>query len=141
MNQTYDLSRFEKAHRKNYARALREIKNGRKTTHWMWYIFPQIKGLGFSSTAQFYSIQSLDEAIAFLNDPYLGGNLKEISSALLELPTNNATQVFGFPDDLKLKSSMTLFKYASNGPSVFDKVLDKYYGGTIDVQTKNILGL
>jgi len=141
MSRTYDLSRFENAHRKDYSRALREIKNGRKTTHWMWYIFPQIHGLGFSSTAQFYAIKNLDEAVAFLNDPYLGGNLIEISNALLTLDTNNATQVFGFPDDLKLKSSMTLFKYASNGPCVFDKVLDKYYNGTIDIQTKNILGL
>lgn len=141
MKNTYDLSRFEKMHRRDYSRALKEIKNGRKTTHWMWYIFPQVKGLGFSSTAQFYSIQSLEEAIAFLNDPYLGGNLIEISTALLALNTNNATQVFGFPDDLKLKSSMTLFKLASNGPSVFDQVLEKYYGGTIDYQTKQILGL
>lgn len=141
MKQTYDLSRFEKAHRSDYARALREIKNGRKTSHWMWYIFPQIKGLGFSSTAQFYSIRSLEEAIAFLNDPYLGRNLIEISTALLALETNNATKVFGFPDDLKLKSCMTLFKFASNGPSVFDQVLEKYYNGTIDEQTKNILGL
>ena len=141
MTQTYDLSRFEKAHRRDYARALREIKNGRKMSHWMWYIFPQIHGLGFSSTAQFYAIRSLDEAIAFLNDPYLGSNLTEISTALLDLQTNNATQVFGFPDDLKLKSSMTLFKFAANGPCVFDEVLEKYYDGTIDYQTKQILGL
>ena len=107
----------------------------------MWYIFPQIHGLGFSSTAQFYAISSLEEAIAFLNHPYLGRNLIEISTALLELETNNATKVFGFPDDLKLKSSMTLFKFASNGPCVFDEVLAKYYGGTIDQQTKQILGL
>ena len=107
MARTYDLSRFETAHRKDYAKALREVKNGRKTSHWMWYIFPQIHGLGFSSTAQFYAIDSLEEAVAFLNDPYLGGNLIEISTALLALETNSATKVFGFPDDLKLKSSMT----------------------------------
>ena len=107
----------------------------------MWYIFPQVQGLGFSSTAYFYGIRDLDEAKAFLRDPYLGGNLIEISTALLSLDTNNPTQVFGYPDDLKLKSCMTLFKFASDEPSVFDKVLDKYYNGTIDYQTKQILGL
>ena len=141
MIQAYDLSRFENAHRRDYSKALREIKNGRKTSHWMWYIFPQIHGLGFSSTAQFYAIRSLDEAKAFLNDPYLGGNLTEISKALLTLETNNATKIFGFPDDLKLKSSMTLFKFAADDSSLFDAVLDKYYEGQIDHQTKQILGL
>lgn len=141
MVRTYDLSRFESAHHRDYNKALGEIKNGRKTSHWMWYIFPQIHGLGFSSTAQFYAIRSLEEAVAFLDDPYLGGNLIEISTALLALETNNPTKVFGFPDDLKLKSSMTLFKFASHGPSVFDAVLEKYYNGTIDLQTKQILGL
>ena len=141
MIQAHDLSRFENAHRRDYSKALREIKNSRKTSHWMWYIFPQIHGLGFSSTAQFYAIRSLDEAKAFLNDPYLGGNLTEISKALLTLETNNATKIFGFPDDLKLKSSMTLFKFAADDSSLFDAVLDKYYEGQIDHQTKQILGL
>jgi len=141
MPHSYDLSRFTNAHHNDYDRALREIKNGRKRSHWMWYIFPQVQGLGFSSTAYFYGIRDLDEAKAFLRDPYLGGNLIEISTALLSLDTNNPTQVFGYPDDLKLKSCMTLFKFASDEPSVFDKVLDKYYNGTIDYQTKQILGL
>lgn len=140
MNGTYDLSRFENAHRRDYAKALREVKNGRKTSHWMWYIFPQIHGLGFSSTAQFYAIRDLDEAKAFLADPYLGGNLIEISTALLSLDTNNPTKVFGYPDDLKLKSSMTLFKFASDDSSLFDAVLEKYYNGTIDDLTQQILG-
>lgn len=141
MSKQYDLSRFTNAHHNDYEQALREIKNGRKRSHWMWYIFPQIQGLGFSSTAHFYGIRNLDEAIAFLNDPYLGGNLIEISTALLALDTNNPTQVFGYPDNLKLRSSMTLFKYAAGSPCVFERVLDKYYNGQDDDATKRILGL
>ena len=141
MSKQFDLSRFTNAHRNDYKQALREIKNGRKRSHWMWYIFPQVQGLGFSSTAHFYGIRNLDEAIAFLNDPYLGGNLIEISTALLALDTNNATQIFGYPDDLKLRSSMTLFKYAAGSPCVFERVLDKYYNGQDDDATKRILGL
>lgn len=141
MDISYDLSRFTGAHRRDYSTALREIQAGRKRSHWMWYIFPQVRGLGFSSTAQFYAISDLGEAKAFLNDPYLGHNLREISSALLELETNDASLVFGFPDDMKLRSSMTLFSLASDGDAVFDAVLQKFYNGSADERTREILGL
>lgn len=134
-----DLSRFIQAHKESYNTALREIRNGRKDTHWMWYIFPQIHGLGRSSLSEYYAIQSLDEARAFLQDPYLGGNLTEISHALLALDEDNPTAVFGWPDDVKLRSCMTLFASISEDGSVFHQVLDKYYGGRMDTRTLDIL--
>lgn len=124
-----------------YQTALKEIQSGHKYSHWMWYIFPQIHGLGRSSTSQYYAIQSLDEARAFLEDPYLGKNLLEISQALLNLDTNNATEVFGRPDDMKIRSSMTLFSLVADADPVFQKVLDKYFGGRKDGRTLRILGL
>lgn len=105
----------------------------------MWYIFPQIYGLGDSSMARRYAIMSLDEARAFLSDPYLGGNLHEISAALLALETNDPGEVFDWPDDLKLRSCMTLFALAAGGDSVFQRVLDKYFGGAQDQKTLEIL--
>ena len=134
-----DISRFVEKHKDSYQTALQEIKNGRKISHWMWYIFPQIHGLGRSYTAQLYSIQSLEVAKAFLEDDYLGKNLVEISEVLLTLNTNNATEVFGFPDDMKLKSCMTLFAVVAGEDSVFKKVLDKYFGGQKDKLTIEIL--
>ena len=109
-----DLSRFLKAQERDYAQALREIQSGRKRSHWMWYIFPQIQGLGFSSTAQFYAIENLQEAKDYLAHPVLGARLKEISSALLQLDGLTASEIFGYPDDLKLRSSMTLFALAEH---------------------------
>ena len=140
--ETYvDLSRYFEAHKQSYQNALKEIKNGHKYSHWMWFIFPQIHGLGRSSTSQYYAIKSLDEATAFLQDPYLGGNLLEICHALLVLDTNNATEVFGKPDDRKLKSSMTLFSLVPNASPVFQNVLDKFFDGKRDQRTLGILGL
>lgn len=136
-----DISRFVEAQKRSYQSALAEIKNGRKLSHWMWYIFPQIRGLGRSSTSQYYAIQSLDEATEFLRAPYLGGNLLEICQALTALKTNNATEVFGKPDDVKLKSSMTLFSLVPNANPVFQNVLDKYYDGKLDRRTLKILGM
>lgn len=141
MENSFDLSRFTKAHRYSYQTALSEIKNGRKTSHWMWYIFPQMRGLGRSDTSRYYAIQSLDEAKAFLKDPYLGKNLLEISNTLLALDTNNATEVFGKPDDWKLKSCMTLFSIISEDGSVFHKVLDKFFYGKPDKRTLKILNI
>lgn len=141
MEKNYDLSRFASAQQRDYAIALREIQGGRKRSHWMWYIFPQLKGLGMSCTAQLYGIEGLGEARAFLADPYLGGNLREICAALLELDTNDASYVFGYPDDLKLRSSMTLFKLASDGDTVFGEVLQKFYSGREDQRTRELLGL
>ena len=135
----YDLSRYVTAQQRDYQSALTEIKNGKKVSHWMWYIFPQIRGLGKSSTSQFYAIQSLNEARAFLEHPYLGHNIIEISEALLSLDTSDAYEVFGKPDNMKLKSSMTLFARASEDDQVFLNVLDKYFKGKRDFRTLKIL--
>ena len=137
----FDIFRFIEAHRRSYQSALTEIRSDRKISHWMWYIFPQVRGLGYSSTSQYYAIQSLDEAAAFLQDPYLGRNLREICHVLLSLGTNNATEVFGKPDDRKLKSSMTLFSLVEGADNVFQDVLNKYYDGKRDYRTLKILGL
>lgn len=137
----YEISRFTKAHQSDYHRALSEIKNGKKESHWMWYIFPQIKGLGRSSMSEYYGIQDLDEAKAYLADPILGKHLIEICNALLSLDTNDATEVMGRPDDRKLKSSMTLFDTATESLDVFQMVLDKYYHGKKDDRTLKILGV
>jgi uncharacterized protein (DUF1810 family) len=135
-----NLERFRKAQRDSYDTALREIQNGRKRSHWMWYIFPQIAGLGYSPTAQYYAIRDLDEAVDFLNDKALGKNLIEISEALLLIESNDATAVMGYPDDMKLRSSMTLFELADPECKVFQKVLDKFYHGERDERTLEILG-
>lgn len=123
-----DLKRFKEAQEGVYDRALEEVKAGRKTSHWMWYIFPQFQGLGRSATSEFYGIKSLDEARAYLADELLGSRLREISSALLDLEASDAKGVFGSTDAMKLKSSMTLFDLVSPG-DVFGRVLDKYYEG------------
>lgn len=138
---SYDLSRFTDAHKYSFDRALSEIKNGRKQSHWMWYIFPQLKGLGFSVTSEYYGIVDLNEAKAFLSDPYLGNNLIEICSVLLTLKPPNATEISGTPDDMKLRSSMTLFDCASPDNSLFRQVLNKFYGGNPDYSTLRMLGL
>ena len=135
----YDLSRFLKAQEYDYEQALREIRSGRKRSHWMWYIFPQVQGLGFSSTAQYYAIQNLEEAKEYLAHPVLGARLKEISSALLELEGLSASEIFGYPDDLKLCSSMTLFQLADLGCDIFREVIEKYYDGVPDSKTVRIL--
>ena len=136
----HDLNRFISAQERSYDAALREIKSGHKATHWRWYIFPQIAGLGFSSTARFYAISSMQEARDYYAHPVLGKRLVEISEALLALDTNDAAAVMGYPDDLKLRSSMTLF-LAASGDAVFQKVLDKFYSGKPDSKTLSILGL
>ena len=135
----YDLSKFVLAHRSYYSTALSEMKNGRKASHWMWYIFPQLKGLGKSSTSSYYGITDLEEAKDFMNDAYLGSNLLEISSALLEIECNDASKDMGKPDDLKLKSSMTLFACADPENAVFEKVLEKFYNGHKDGRTLKML--
>ena len=133
-----DLSRFLKAQEYDYEQALREIRGGRKRSHWMWYIFPQIQGLGFSSTAQYYAIRDLQEAKDYLAHPVLGARLKEISSALLDLEGLSASEIFGYPDDLKLRSSMTLFRLADLNEPIFLEVLEKYYDGEPDSRTVDL---
>lgn len=139
MTDPFNLQRFVTAHEQDYLIALSEIRRGRKESHWMWYIFPQVVGLGRSATAEYYAIGSLEEAAAFLAHPYLGENLLEICQALLRLDTDNATAVFGFPDDMKLRSSMTLFAHADDSCPVFHGVLEKFYGGQYDRLTEEIL--
>ena len=136
----FDLDRFKKAQDLDYPYALEEIKNGCKQSHWMWYIFPQLKALGFSPTAQYYGISGIEEAKAYKADELLRKRLIEISEALLSLKTSNATQVMGYPDDLKLKSCMTLFNEAAPEIEIFAKVLDKYFAGQKDTKTLEILG-
>ncbi|MCH3988056.1 MAG: DUF1810 domain-containing protein [Lachnospiraceae bacterium] len=139
------LKRFIDAQKQDFKAALQEIRTGRKRSHWMWYIFPQIQGLGFSSTSRYYAIQDLKEAEDFLADLYLGKNLLTICDALLKLDTDDPYQVFGSPDDLKLRSSMTLFLAAaveagnSAAEESFSNVLKKYYGGRRDEKTLQIL--
>ena len=134
----YDLQRFHKAQIFDYPMALGEIKNGRKESHWMWYIFPQLKELGYSSTAKYYGLTK-DEAKAYLKDEILKSRLIEISQVLLELKSNDATEIFGYPDDLKLKSSMTLFSEIAPEIEVFDKVLEKFFSGKKDNKTLELL--
>lgn len=131
----YDLDRFMEAQDGGvYERALAEVKRGRKTSHWMWFIFPQIAGLGFSPTAEFYAIADEGEARAYLARARLATRLREISRALLDLPTSDPRAVFGSPDDLKLRSSMTLFDKVAPG-DVFAEVLEKFYAGKRDKRT------
>ena len=134
----YNLNRFVTAQERDYEIALREIREGCKRSHWMWYIFPQIRGLGFSETAQYYAIQSADEAKAYLAHPVLGKRLQEISIVLLGLSTSDPRAVFGHTDSMKLRSSMTLF-YQLSHYFVFKRVLDKFFGGELDRNTLSIL--
>lgn len=123
----------------SYECALREIKNGEKRTHWIWYIFPQLKGLGHSRNSEFYGIDDIHEAKLYLEHPVLGSRLKEITQALLNLNTNDPFKVMGSPDDMKLKSCMTLFAQVSESDSVFHKVLDKFFNGERDEKTLDFL--
>lgn len=134
-----ELERFIDAQDKNYDVALKEIRSGKKRSHWIWYIFPQISGLGNSSISQYYSIKDLQEAKAYMANEYLNRNLLEISSALLLLESNDINSIMGSPDDLKLRSCMTLFSIASPSEKVFQQVLDKYYNGIPDKYTINII--
>lgn len=135
----FDLDRFKKAQEEDYQYALQEIKAGRKRSHWIWYIFPQLKGLGFSSMSEYYGIYGRAEAQAYIADSVLRAHLVEISEALLALESNNPTQVMGYPDDLKLKSSMTLFAEVAPDIPVFEQVLQKFFAGEKDPRTLKLL--
>ncbi|HTE28276.1 DUF1810 domain-containing protein [Flavitalea sp.] len=141
MSKDKDLTRFEIAQKTDYEVALDEIKKGRKTSHWMWYIFPQIEGLGLTDTSRFYSIKDVHEAVDYLKHPVLGKRLVAISGELLKLKSNNARMIFGIPDDMKLRSSMSLFASIPATDPVFQLVLDKFFDGQTDPQTMRILGL
>jgi uncharacterized protein (DUF1810 family) len=134
-----NLQRFLDAQRADYPTALAELTAGRKRSHWMWYIFPQLRGLGFSDMAHRYGVANAAEAAAYLAHPVLGAQLLEISRALLALPGSNATAIMGSPDDLKLRSSMTLFAQVPGADAVFQEVLDKFFGGAPDAKTLQLL--
>jgi uncharacterized protein (DUF1810 family) len=129
-----------RAQQDDYERALAEIASGRKRTHWMWYIFPQVDGLAFSSTSKVYSIKSADEARAYLDHPMLGPRLLACAEAVVRLEGRSAREIFGSPDDVKLRSCATLFSAVSPPGSVFARLLDKYYGGERDGKTLQLLG-
>lgn len=135
----YNLERFKNAQAYDYGNALYEIQSGRKRSHWMWYIFPQLRGLGHSGMADYYGISCLEEARAYLADQELGPRLLEISETLMELEHKDAAKIFGFPDVLKLHSCMTLFAAVSEKNSVFQRVLDAYYHGEKDERTLKLM--
>ena len=137
----FDLDRFVKAQQLTYVLAIRELRGGRKLSHWMWWIFPQIDGLGFSSTTKKYSIKSLEEAEAYLAHPLLGPRLLECAEAVMSVENRTATQIMGSPDDVKLHSSATLFACVSTPGSVFHRLLDQYYESEPDGNTLRQLGL
>ena len=136
----YDLTRFVLGQELNYEDALSEIRNGRKRSHWMWYIFPQYQGLGSSSTSRRYAIKSIAEASAYLQHPILGPRLLECAEAALGVTGRSAHELFGSPDDMKLQSCATLFASVSPPGSVFERLLQKYFEGTRDEKTLSLLG-
>lgn len=133
------LKRFTDAQEDSYVMAFSEIQQGRKQSHWMWFIFPQIAGLGFSETSRYYAIKDVQEAAGFLNHPVLGSRLINISRELLKLKTDDAHRVFGSPDDLKLKSCMTLFSMLPEADPVFKTVLEKFFNGEKDTKTLHLI--
>lgn len=137
--QTDNIERFLEMQSNDYKKALEEIRGGQKRSHWMWYIFPQVRGLGFTEISVYYSIKSIEEAKEYINHPILGLRLREITEALLRLQSNNAIIIMGNSDALKLRSSMTLFASLPNTDPLFQKVLDKFYGGEPDINTLEII--
>jgi len=135
------LSRFVQAQASDYDRALAEIRAGRKRSHWMWYVFPQLAGLGSSPMSKQFAIRSLDEARAYLEHPLLGPRLRECAEAVLAVEGRSAVEIFGSPDDFKLRSCATLFARVSPAGSVFHRLLAEYYGGAPDGRTLDLLGV
>ena len=132
------LDRFIQAQENDYQTALAEVRAGYKSSHWMWYIFPQLKGLGFSSTAQYYGINGREEAMAYLKHPVLGARLREITTAFLQLSGVSAKEVLGHTDAMKMLSCMTLFNVVTP-KDIFQQVIDKYYNGRVDRRTLSLL--
>jgi uncharacterized protein (DUF1810 family) len=135
----YDLTRFVEAQERDYAQALLEIRDGQKRSHWMWYVFPQFDGLGFSATSRLYAIKSLAEADAYLRHPVLGPRLRACAQAALDIEGRSALEVFGSPDDRKLQSCATLFARVSPSGSVFDALLTHYFGAEPDAATLRLM--
>ena len=135
----YNLARFVEAQEADYDTAISEIRSGRKRSHWMWYIFPQFDGLGTSATSRHYAIKSVAEAEAYLRHPVLGPRLRESIQAVLAIQGRSAHEVFGSPDDMKLRSCATLFASLSPADSVFDQLLRRYFGGERDDKTLRLI--
>ena len=135
----HDLGRFVNAQNGVYNRALAELRSRRKKSHWMWFIFPQIDGLGHSPTAQHYAIKSRQEARAYLDHPVLDARLTECAETVLAIQGSSASAIFGYPDDLKLRSSMTLFEAVADPESIFARVLDRYHDGERDAKSLQLL--
>ena len=140
MDDPYDLQRFVDAQAPVYEQALDELRAGRKTSHWMWFVFPQLRGLGHSATARHFGIASLDEARAYLQHPLLGPRLEACTRALIGIDGRSATEILGSPDDLKFRSCMTLFHCAAPENPIFDAALRKYFDGEPDRRTLALLG-
>jgi len=139
MDEDYDLERFLGAQAAVYASALAELRAGRKRSHWMWFVFPQLIGLGSSPTANHYAIRSRGEALAYLSHPVLGARLAECTDAMLAVADRNLSEILGYPDDLKFRSSMTLFAELSAPGSLYHQALDAYCGGEPDPRTLDLL--
>jgi uncharacterized protein (DUF1810 family) len=137
---THDLDRFVVAQAGVYPSVLRELRAGRKTSHWMWFVFPQVAGLGQSWVSRQYAIASLDEARAYLAHPVLGRRLRECASLVLAAPASSAEAIFGGTDAMKLRSSMTLFLRAAPGEVLFRRMLDRFWAGIPDSRTDELLG-
>ena len=139
MSDPFDLQRFVDAQDRVYARVVAELRAGRKTSHWMWFVFPQVAGLGSSPMAQQYAINSLDEARAYLAHPVLGARLRECTQLVLDVKDRDLGDILGYPDDLKFRSSMTLFAALDDAPPVFNAALAHYFAGQADARTLEIL--
>lgn len=137
----FDLERFVQAQKAIFPQVVKELRAGQKRSHWMWFIFPQLKGLGHSSTARFYGIASIEEARAYLGHALLGPRLVVCTEALLGHIDKSLNGILGSPDDLKFRSSMTLFSHASSDHFIFDRALDQFCGGHMDSRTLELLGL
>ena len=133
------LERFFPKHDQSFQTALMEVRRGYKRSHWMWYIFPQLRGLGYSYEASYYGLQGLDEAQKFAADPVLGDNLRTITQALLEQPVRNALSIFGGTDTMKLRSCMTLFELADPDCGLYAQILEEFFGGNRDEKTLELL--
>ncbi len=140
MPDQYDLQRFESAQEPVYDQVCAELRAGRKTSHWMWYVFPQVAGLGFSSMSQRYAIGSRKEAQAYLAHPILGPRLLECTALVNAVEGRGLHQIFGSPDDLKFRSCMTLFAACASDPAPFEEALQKYCDGQGDTRTLSLLG-
>ena len=140
MSDEFDLARFVRAQEPVWAAVCRQLSDGQKTTHWMWFVFPQLDGLGHSEMARRYAIRSLAEAQAYLSHPVLGPRLREATGLVNAVAGRSAQQIFGSPDDMKFRSSLTLFARAQPGQAVFETALAHYFGSQLDERTIQLLG-